>query len=44
MQLTVTASGVYCALKMIADPQSVDPAEFGVLAPGGGDRAAGISG
>jgi N-methylhydantoinase B len=39
--LTVTASGVYCALKMTVDPQSLIP-EFGLLAAGT-RRAAGLS-
>ena len=39
--LTVTASGVYCALKMIADPEKPDPGQFRVLAAGHRDRAAG---
>ena len=31
--LTVTASGVYCALKMIADPQSLIPPNSGCWRP-----------
>src|ERR1051325_3340132 len=31
--LTVTASGVYCALKMIADPKSLIPANSGCWRP-----------
>ena len=39
--LNVTASGIYCAIKMIADPTRPRPAQLGLLAP---DRAAGRAG
>ena len=42
--LTVTASGVYCALKMIADPKSLIPPNSGCWRPVTGDRAAGLGG
>ena len=39
--LTVTASGVFCALKMIVDPKSLIPPNSGLLAAGVRYRAGG---
>ena len=42
--LSVTASGVYCGLKMAVDPEQPDPAQLRLLAHDRGEGAEGLGG